>query len=144
MAVTCEDLMKTDVATVGLRDSAQRAARFMRDMNIGFLPVVDDRMRVLGTITDRDIAIRVVADSLPTHTGIKECMTREIVSCRPTDDIDRAIAIMTERKKSRLMVLDNDDRLVGVISLSDIVEALDPVRAGQTLQSISSREIHAS
>ncbi len=143
MAVTCGDLMKTDVETVTLRDTVQRAARIMRDIHIGFLPVVDDAMHVLGTVTDRDITIRIVADNLPNTVQVKECMTHEIVSCRRTDNLDRAIAIMSERQKSRLMVLDNNDRLIGVISLSDIVEALDPVRAGQVLQNISAREIHA-
>lgn len=141
--MTCEELMKTDVEAVGLRDSAQHAARKMRDMNIGFIPVIDDQRHVLGTLTDRDIAVRLVADMRPGNTGVKEIMTREVVFCRPTDDIDRAVQIMTDRKKSRLMVLDREDRLVGVISLSDVVEVLDAVRAGQALQAIASREVYA-
>lgn len=141
--MTCEELMKKEVSCVGMKDSAQAAARMMEDMNIGFIPVVDEQRNVIGTLTDRDIALRLVAQGRPTNSQVKEIMTRELVFCRPTDDLDRAIDIMTSRQKSRLMVLDTSDHLVGVISLSDIVEQLEPVRAGQMLQQISAREVHA-
>jgi len=141
--MTCEELMKRDVACVGLRDTVQHAARLMADLNVGFIPVVDDQRHVLGTITDRDIAVRLVAQSFPPQSAVKEIMSREIVYCRPTDDLERAIAVMTERQKSRLLILDKGDRLLGVVSLSDIVDALEPVRAGQALQQIAAREVHA-
>ena len=139
----CDELMKRDVECVGMRDTVQQAARRMRDANVGFIPVCDEKFRVLGTLTDRDIAIRLVSDNRPATTEVKEIMSREVVSCRPTDDLERAQRIMAERQKSRLLVIDQHDKLVGVLSLSDIIERTDAVRAAQTLQSVASREAHA-
>jgi len=141
--MTCEELMKKDVACVGMKDSAQSAARMMADLNIGFLPVVDEERQVLGTLTDRDIAVRLVAQSMPSQSEVKEIMSHEIVFCRLTDDVDKAARVMTERQKSRLLILDKKDRLVGVVSLSDVAEVLEPGQTGQTFRQIVSREVQA-
>ena len=143
MATTCRELMKTDVECCELDDTAQRAAQAMRDGNLGFLPVCDAGKHVLGVLTDRDLAIRLVADSLPASTRVSQLMTREVVGVRPTDPLSRAQELMTSRKKSRLLVLDPDDRLVGVISLSDLVQATGDAEAASALRGISAREARA-
>jgi CBS domain-containing protein len=143
MHIVCRDVMKHDVECVHQDDSVQRAAQKMRDSNVGFLPVCDERMKVLGVITDRDISVRLVADNRPATSRVRDVMTREIVACRPTESLTRAEELMATRHKSRVMVLDKDDTLVGVISLSDVAEIEDAAIAAQTLQQVASREARA-
>jgi len=135
----CEDIMKTDVESVSPIDTIADAARKMRDENLGFLPVCDETLQVLGTITDRDIAIRGVAESLPGSTPVEDVMTSEVVSCSPKDTVDTALQLMAENHKSRIMCLDDEGRLVGVISLSDIAQLVGD--ASDTLRQVSDREV---
>ena len=79
----CEDIMNRDFECMSAVDSVQEAARRMRDENLWFLPVCDESNEVLGTITDRDVAIRAVAESLPATTPVEDVMTSEVVSCSP-------------------------------------------------------------
>ena len=143
MAMTCREVMKTDLACCGEDDTAQRAAQQMRDGNMGFIPICDEEKHVMGTVTDRDLAIRLVADNLPAGTRLSQVMTREVVGVRPTDPLSRARELMESRKKSRILVLDTGDRLVGVISLSDIVQAEGDHEAASVLRGVSSREARA-
>lgn len=139
----CEDLMKRDVISVGPDDTVQLAAKRMRDGNVGFLPVCEGSGRVLGTVTDRDIAIRAAADDrLPSACLVREVMTSELVSCRAADDLSRAERLMGSRKKSRLLVTDGDGLLQGVLSLSDIAQFEGARRTGATIREVSSREVH--
>ena len=135
----CEVIMKDDVLCVTPDDSAIEAAQRMRDTNVGFLPVCDDTGKVLGALTDRDIVIRLVADELPLQTQVGKIMSREIVACAPDDEIARAEELMAHHQKSRIMCVDGEGRLEGIISLSDIAQ-LDGTEAATALQRISSRE----
>jgi CBS domain-containing protein/RNA polymerase-binding transcription factor DksA len=138
----CEEIMKQDLEVVRERDSVQAAAGRMRDANIGFLPVCTDSLRVVGTVTDRDLAVRVCAENRPADTTqVGEIMTRDPVACRPSDDVRHAERLMGERQKSRIMVIDEDEVLVGVISLSDIAEREAPPQAARTFQDVSAREV---
>jgi len=143
MATTCRDVMKTEVECCAPDHTAQCAAQEMREGNLGFVPVCDEGKHVLGVVTDRDLAIRLVADNLPSTTKVSQVMTREVVGVRPTDPLSRARELMTARKKSRLLVLDADDKLVGVISLSDLAQAAGDAEAADALRGISSREARA-
>jgi len=136
----CKELMKTDVECVSPSDTAQSAAKRMRDANIGFLPVCDASKRVLGTLTDRDLAIRLIAENRPATTRIEEVLTREAIACRPEDDLRKAEELMARYQKSRMMCVDEEGRLVGVISLSDIAQRESGARASQTLRDVSQRE----
>jgi CBS-domain-containing membrane protein len=137
----CEEIMKGDVQCVSSRDTVEDAARAMRDEDLGFLPVCDQSGKVLGTITDRDIAIRLVAAKRPGITAIGDVMTRGVVSCSPKDNILRAQELMAEHHKSRIICLDNAGGLVGVISLSDIAQHERGARAAETLRQVSVREV---
>jgi CBS domain-containing protein len=95
--------------------------------------------KVLGTVTDRDIAIRLVAERRDAGTAVDQIMTREVIACRPEDDIRDAEDLMGKHRKSRIMCVDDGGRLVGVISLSDIAE-VDGSRAATTLNRVSQRE----
>ncbi|WP_242393224.1 CBS domain-containing protein [Anaeromyxobacter oryzisoli] len=139
----CEEIMKTDVQCVSPRDSVEDAAVRMKDENIGFLPVCDQSNKVLGTITDRDIAIRLVAAKMAPSTFVEDVMTRGVVACRPEDDIRDAERVMAQNHKSRVMCVDESGALVGVISLSDIAQHERGGRASDTLREISERETHS-
>jgi CBS domain-containing protein len=134
----CEDIMKTDVESVSPVDTIQDAARRMRDDNLGFLPVCDESRQVLGTITDRDIAIRAVAEAMPATTPVEDIMTSEVIACSPKDTIDTALQLMAENHKSRILCLDEEGHLVGVISLADIAQLVG--EASETLRQVSDRE----
>jgi CBS domain-containing protein len=132
--------MKDDVVCLGEQDTVQDAAKKMEESNVGFLPICDESGRVLGTLTDRDIAIRACAKNLgASTTKVTEVMTREIVSCKSGDDIKIAEKKMGEKKKSRMLVTDDQGNLQGVISLSDIARG-DQRNAGRTLQEVAARE----
>ena len=139
--MVCADLMKQDVECIAPGDPVSAAARRMRERNVGFLPVcVGGGEPILGTVTDRDIALRVVAEEKSADTKVEDIMSREVVACRPMDDIKRAEQLMGEHKKSRILCLDDDDRLVGVISLSDIAQR-DGARIAYTMQQVTQREV---
>ena len=137
----CQDLMKTDVHCAKESDTVQSAARKMRDENIGFLPVCNESGRVVGTLTDRDVAIRLATeDRRSDECRVDEIMTREVVACRPSDDLAQAERLMATSKKSRIVVLDQGGELRGVISLSDVAERDSATRAAVTMRNVSARE----
>jgi len=139
----CEEIMKRDVECVSPQDSVQAAAIRMRDQNVGFLPVCDASGKVLGTITDRDLTIRILAEAREAASIIEGAFTREIVACRPEDDLGKAEELMARNHKSRIMCVDDQGRLAGVISLSDIAQVEDGAKASRTLRRVSERESRA-
>jgi CBS domain-containing protein len=136
----CEELMKTDVAFVRPSDEVRRAATLMKARNIGFLPVCSDERKVVGVITDRDIAVRCVAEGRPSTTAVREVMTREIVACRPEDDVKTAELAMSRHQRSRIVCLGEHQYLLGVISLSDLARAGLRDDAEVVLERVSQRE----
>jgi len=135
----CEEIMKKNAECVSPIDTVQTAARKMRDGNLGFLPVCDDDGRVLGTLTDRDIAVRLVAGAKDGSTAVQEVMTREVVSVEADASLEQALERMRENHKSRILVCDDQGKLAGVISLSDIALVAEEETAG-ALRDISERE----
>ncbi len=136
----CEVLMKTFVESVSPQDSVQTAARLMRDKNIGFLPVCETASgRVVGTVTDRDITIRCVAEQRLAATRVGEVMTRDVVACLPEDEVSTAEDLMGQNLVSRIMCIDEAGHLVGIISLSDLAQ-MDGAHAAKTLEQVSARE----
>jgi CBS domain-containing protein len=139
----CKDVMTKNVIWVGARDSARSAARKMRDADVGFLPVLEpESLRVLGVITDRDIVIRLVAADLPVTTRVSDVMTTDLVSCGPEEDVINAERLMGNHQKSRILCLDANQRLVGVISLADIAHSDDEPRVAETVRQVTAREAH--
>lgn len=137
----CETIMKRDFVYVTETDSAQRAAMIMREENIGFLPVCDRDVRVIGTLTDRDLAIRVCAEiASAAEVTVADVMTREVISCAPEDDLKRAEQLMADSRKSRILVTDDTGGMLGIISLTDVVERDSNRHAAHTLRKIVSRQ----
>jgi CBS domain-containing protein len=133
----CEEIMKGDVCTVSRDATVQEAARLMNEDDIGFLPVIDGANKVIGTLTDRDIAIRLVAQALPADSiRVHQIMTSNVVSCGRSEDLGIAAELMKESKVSRLLVLNDDGSPCGVISLGDLAERADEGAAGSTLRDV--------
>ena len=138
----CQDVMKTDIECLESRATVAEAAHRMRDKGIGFLPICDEAGRPIGTLTDRDIVLRIVADARPYETTVTDVMTLEVVSCGPNDDVEVATERMSENRKSRIIVVGDDNSVVGVISLSDLARD-DAPKALETLREITEREARA-
>lgn len=119
----CNEVMIDDPVCCLPGDSVSQAARLMRREDVGPVPVVsDDRTReLIGIITDRDLAIKVVAESRdPNTTPVSDVMTNTIVVCREDDDLSSAVAAMEEHQIRRIPVIDHGGRIVGIISQADV------------------------
>ena len=137
----CEDIMQRDrLETIGLDDAVLVAANTMRRRNIGFLPVRDRDGTIVGTLTDRDIALRLVAEDLEAKTPVRSVMTHGVVACKASDDVHFAGELMSQRHKSRVVCLDGKGHLVGIVSLSDLAR-WETDRAGDLLRRITEREV---
>src|SRR5687767_373566 len=110
----CDKMMKRDILSLRPVDTVHWAAQVMRDNDVGFLPVIDEAGKVLGTLTDRDIVLRICADDRGHDTRIADIYTRECVAVRPEDDICCAEELMARHRKSRILVIDELGRLRGV------------------------------
>jgi CBS domain-containing protein len=120
------------------RTTVREVARLMKEESIGFVPICDEAGKPVGAVTDRDLAIRVLAEGRPADERIEAFATRDVVACKLDDDVRDAERLMRERRTSRVMVCDGDGKLRGVISLADIAEASSEDAAGKTLQEVKS------
>jgi CBS domain-containing protein/osmotically-inducible protein OsmY len=140
-ALHCADVMKREIQTVREEDTVHRAAQKMTLGNIGFLVVCDETRKAIGTLTDRDITVRVVAKELsPATCRVGDVMTRQVVACRPDDELPLAEQVMAQHQVSRLVITDEIGVLMGVISLSDVAEREPARRAAATLRAVAARE----
>ncbi|MDP2367156.1 CBS domain-containing protein [Rhodoferax sp.] len=132
-----KNLMSRDVKVVSPEMSIQDAAKQMRDGDFGMMPVGEDD-RMIGTISDRDIAIRAVAEGKDTTTKVRDVMSDGVAWAYEDDSVEHAAKIMSERQVRRLPVVDRDKRLVGIVALGDFaVESSEIKPAGQALCAIS-------
>jgi len=113
-----KDLMSRDVKVISPDMSIREAAREMRDGDFGMLPVGEND-RMIGTISDRDIAIRAVAEGKDTGTKVRDVMSEGIAWAFEDDSVEEAAKIMSKRQVRRLPVVDRDKRLVGIVALGD-------------------------
>ena len=117
----CSAIMTHAVKSVKTTDDAFYAAGVMREHRIGFLPVRGPNDRVVGVITDRDLAVKVCGGDRPAvDTFVGQVMSRPVVSCRGTDDVSRAEREMTVHSVTRIVIVDAKGRAIGVVSRSDI------------------------
>ena len=130
------EVMTTGVETVRPDQQARDAARFMLQADTGSIPVTEGE-RLIGIITDRDIAVRGVALGYGPETPVSELMTSGVVSAHADDPIEEAARKMGEAQVRRLPVIDDDARLVGVVSLGDLARETDEDTAGQALEGVS-------
>ena len=131
------DIMTRVVRSVAPETFVAEAARAMATFDIGSLPVCEGG-KVVGILTDRDIAVRVVARGLdPSGVRVKEIMTRDPLSCSPDDALADAEQIMADAQIRRLPVLGADGRLVGYLSTAKIARVEQDARAGRLLREVS-------
>ncbi len=137
----CKEIMKRYTEEVRPWDNLHSAARKMRDRGVGFLPVVDEQGRPIGTLTDRDIVVRCLAkDMRPSNATAREVMSTELVTCGRWDDLRVAEELMARHHKSRILCVDEKGVLAGIISLSDIAEKEEGAQAVRLMRAVSHRE----
>jgi CBS domain-containing protein/uncharacterized protein (DUF2267 family) len=133
-----KDVMTENVEVVAPDTSLEEAARKMRDLDVGLLPVCDGE-RVVGMLSDRDLTIRATAEGRdPKTTPVRESMTPEVLSLFEDQEVSDAEQLMSERQVRRLTILNRDKRFVGIVSLGDVATKTDKTRAvGKTLEKVS-------
>ncbi len=131
-----EDVMTRDVAVADPEQTIQQAARLMCELDVGVLPVAEDE-KLVGMITDRDIAIRAVAQGLEPQTKVGEVMTSEVKYCFCDQDLNEVSDNMADIQVRRLPVVNRDKRLVGILALGDIATSSDNECAAEALAGIS-------
>ncbi len=134
------EAMTRDVVIVHPDQMIQEAARMMMQSDIGLMPVGDEN-RLLGMLSDRDIAVRAVAAGLGPDTSVREVMTEDVKYCFEEDDADEVARSMGDQQIRRIPVVSQDKRLVGIVSLCDLVNGksgdVSDALIGQTLGAIS-------
>jgi CBS domain-containing protein len=113
------ECMSTDVEIASPEDSIRKVARMMREIDAGSMPVGEND-RLVGMITDRDIAVRAVAEGMGPETVVRNVMTQDIHYCFDDEDVEDVSEKMADRKIRRLPVLNRDKRMVGIVSLGDL------------------------
>jgi CBS domain-containing protein len=132
------DLMTQGIECIAPDATLQQAAAKMRDLDVGSLPVCEGD-RLIGIVTDRDIAVRAVANGQdPKTTRVRDAMTPEIIWCFDDQDLNEATQLMRENQIRRLPVLNRNKRLAGIMSLGDLAtEAHDEELSAATLEAVS-------
>ena len=135
-----KDISTPDPQCISPDASLTEAARKMRILDIGMLPVCEND-RLVGTVTDRDITVRAVAEGLdPKTVKVRQVMTQEVVYCFENRSVEEAAQLMEEKKIRRLPVLDQEKHLVGIVSIGDLAaRAQERKLAGEVLAHVAQR-----
>lgn len=139
----CKEAMSRQIYSCKTTQTVADCAKLMRDHNIGFVPITENN-QVVGTITDRDLALRVLATGRLSNTRLNEVMTNSVLTCKPEDELRLAEDQMSTNKKSRIIVVDKDKHPVGVVSLSDIAQYEDDRNTARVFKSVTGRESRAT
>ena len=135
---TARDIMSTNVECASVNDTLTEAAKKMRDLDVGALPICGDDNRLKGMLTDRDITVRAVAEGMdPSTVKVSELAEGKPVTIGADDSLEEAMRTMTEHDVRRLPVIDGHD-LVGMISQADIAQNLSGSETGNLVADISS------
>jgi CBS domain-containing protein len=130
-----KELMTRDVRVISPDDTIERAAQLMGQIDAGVLPVGDND-RLVGMITDRDIAIRGVAEGCSPDAKVRDIMSQEVCYCFDDADADDVLENMAEIQVRRMPVINHDKRLVGIVSITDIAKE-EEREAGEALRDIT-------
>ena len=136
MHKSIQEAMTPNPTTVEPTTTVQEAAKSMKSEDIGSLPIVDGD-KLVGVITDRDLAIRVVAEGRGTDTTVGEIASKDVVTVDPQQSIDDATRLMAEHQVRRLPVVEEDGRLVGILAQADVAQTGHDALTGETVQQIS-------
>jgi CBS domain-containing protein len=144
-SVRCDDVMRTDVPLVQEQTSIQHVAQLMRDENVGFVPIVrdDGSRRLVGVVTDRDIVVAAVADELDLReTPIGHIMTQPVIAATPDEEVESALGKMASLEIRRLPIIDEEHRVLGVLSLHDVAQSEDVETTGEVFREVSRPSAH--
>jgi len=137
MAQSIREIMTADPRTVASGATVAEAAREMRDGDVGSVVIVENG-KVTGIVTDRDIAVRVVAEGKsPESTTVGEIASRELVTIDPQQDLDEALRLMARHQVRRLPVVEEDGKLVGIVAQADIARNASDSQTGDLVEDIS-------
>ena len=137
------EAMSRDVRIVNPEQTICEAARIMSEIDVGALPVGEND-RLVGMITDRDIAVRAVAAEKPHTTKVREVMSREVLYCYEDQDLDELAINMGDEQVRRMPVVNRDKRLVGIVSVGDLAQTGNASTTGRAVADISTPGGHHS
>lgn len=138
---TCSDVMTTNPVCAQADDTVVSVAQLMKEQDVGPIPIVDDvtTKRLQGIVTDRDLAMKVVAEGRdPNNTRMRDVMTTDVVTVSQDDDIQTALDAMSQHQLRRILVVDDKENLVGIIAQADIATRMNkPEQTGEVVKEIS-------
>jgi CBS domain-containing protein len=137
----CNEVMTKNPVCCLPNDMVAKAAQLMKRENVGSIPVIenDQTKKLVGIVTDRDLALKIVAEGLNAKsTKVEAVMTRKLVTCHAGDDLQKALDAMAEHQLRRIPVVDNDNKLVGIIAQADMATRADqPEKIAEMVKEIS-------
>lgn len=135
----CKDIMTPNPRTCSPQDLSIEPGKIMRDEDVGIVPVVEENQKLVGVVTDRDLCLGVVAEGKhPREVKIADCMSEELITCKPEDNVQKAQELMQEYQVRRIPVVDNQGRIVGMIAQADIaLKVGKPEEVTETVKNIS-------
>jgi CBS domain-containing protein len=136
MHKSIQEAMTSSPTTVEPTTTAQEAARTMKSEDVGSLPIVEGD-KLVGVITDRDLAIRIIAEAKGIDTPVAEIASKDVVTIDPQQSLEEAARLMANNQVRRLPVVEEDGRLVGILAQADIAQTGHDALTGETVQRIS-------
>lgn len=134
---TIREAMTSNPCSIEADQSVVYAAVMMKDEDVGFAPIVEGE-RLVGAVTDRDIAIKVVAEGRdPASVTVREIASTDLITIDPQQDLDEALRLMAQNQVRRLPVVEEDGRLVGVVAQADVAQHASDQQTGEVVEEIS-------
>jgi len=131
------EVMTRGVRSMAPGESISKAAQAMKELNVGVIPICEGRTLV-GLVTDRDIVVRAVAEGCSVETTpLSQVMTRKTLACREHESVEAIAREMRELQVRRVPVVDDEQHLIGMVSLGDLATEVNDVHAGEILRDVS-------
>ena len=137
----CNEVMTKNPVCCLPNDMVAKVAKSMKRKNVGSIPVIDNEKtrKLVGIVTDRDLALKIVGKELDAKsTKVEAVMTRKVVTCSAEDDLQKALDAMSEHQLRRIPVVDNDNKILGIIAQADVATRVDkPKKTAAMVKEIS-------
>ena len=141
----CHEVMTKNPVCCLPNEVVAKAAELMKTENIGSIPVIENEQtkKLVGIVTDRDLALKIVAEGLDAKsTKVDAVMTRKVVTCLAGDDLQKALDAMAEHQLRRIPVVDNDNKVIGIIAQADVATRVDqPEKTAEMVKEISQANV---
>ena len=137
MGKSVRDAMTTNPCTIDADKDVAYAAKMMKDENVGVAPIVEGE-KLVGVLTDRDIAVKVVAEGKdPQSTKARDIASKDVITIDPQQDLDEALRMMATHQVRRLPVVEEDGKIVGILAQADVALQSDDAKTGEVVEEIS-------